>query len=132
MVDTGSWVQDYSLTFSHWLLVGGAVILAILLTNRLLQSLGMRAEAATGLALIMPWVLGFLIFSLYPFIASFYLSLTEYNLLRPLSLDKLPSLVGLKNYQYALMEDPNFWPSIKPASKITVVVPKIPHMPMIT
>src|SRR5687768_1607923 len=113
MVDTGSWVQDYSLTFSHWLLVGGAVLLVIVLTNRLLQSLGMSAEAATGLALIMPWVLGFLIFSLYPFLASLYLSLTEYNLLRPLSLDNLPALVGFKNYQYALTDDPNFWPSIR-------------------
>ena len=35
MVDTGSWVRDYSLTFSHWLLVGAAVILVIVLTNRL-------------------------------------------------------------------------------------------------
>jgi len=113
MVDTGSWVQDYSLTLSHWLLVGAAVILVIVLTNRLLQSLGMNAEAATGLALIMPWVLGFLIFSLYPFLTSFYLSLTEYNLLRPLSLDKLPPLVGFKNYQYAITDDPNFWPSIR-------------------
>lgn len=113
MVDTGSWVQDYSMTFSHWLLVGGAVLLVILLTNRLLQSLGMNAEAATGLALIMPWVLGFLIFNLYPFLTSFYLSLTEYNLLRPLSLDKLPPLVGFKNYQYAVTDDPNFWPSIR-------------------
>jgi multiple sugar transport system permease protein len=113
MIDTGSWVKDYSLTFSHWLLVGGAVILVILLTNRLLQLLGMKAEAATGLALIMPWVLGFLIFNLYPFIASFYLSLTDYNLLRPLSLAKLPHWVGIKNYQYALMDDPNFWPSIR-------------------
>jgi multiple sugar transport system permease protein len=113
MVDTGSWVRDYSLTLSHWLLIGAAVILVIVLTNRLLQSLGMNAEAATGLALIMPWVLGFLIFDVYPFLASFYLSLTDYNLLRPLSLDKLPPLVGLKNYQYALTDDPNFWPSIK-------------------
>ena len=113
MIDTGSWVKDYSLTFTHWLLVGGGVILVILLTNRLLQMLGMNAEAATGLALIMPWVLGFLIFNLYPFIASFYLSLTDYNLLRPLSLAKLPPLVGLKNYQHALMDDPNFWPSIR-------------------
>ena len=71
MIDTGSWVKDYSLGFSHWLLVGAAVILVIWLTNRLLQLLGMNAEAATGLALIMPWVLGFLIFNLYPFIASF-------------------------------------------------------------
>ena len=113
MVDTGSWVQDYSLTFSHWLLVGVAVILVIIITNRLLQMFGMKAEAATGLALIMPWLLGFLIFSLYPFLASFYLSLTEYNLLRPLSLDKLPPVVGFKNYTYAFTDDPNFWPSIR-------------------
>jgi multiple sugar transport system permease protein len=113
MIDTGSWVKDYSLTFSHWLLVGAAVILVILLTYRLLRLLGMKAEAATGMALIMPWVLGFLIFNLYPFIASFYLSLTDYNLLRPLSLAKLPALVGFKNYNYALTQDPNFWPSIR-------------------
>jgi multiple sugar transport system permease protein len=61
----------------------------------------------------MPWVLGFLIFNLYPFIASFYLSLTEYNLLRPLSLAKLPPLVGFKNYIYAFTQDPNFWPSLR-------------------
>lgn len=113
MNDTASWVHDYSLTFSHWLLVGGAVLLTILLTYRVLTLLGMKAEAATGLALIMPWLLGFLIFNLYPFIASFYLSLTDYNLLRPLSLAKLPHFVGFKNYQYALTDDPNFWPSIR-------------------
>src|SRR6266498_4284879 len=113
MIDTGSWVKDYSLTFSHWLLVGGAVMLSILLTYRVLLLFGMKSEAATGLALIMPWLLGFLIFNLYPFIASLYLSLTEYNLLRPLSLAKLPPLVGFKNYTYALTGDPNFWPSIR-------------------
>lgn len=113
MIDTGSWVKDYPLTFSHWLLVGVAVILVIILTQRLLRLFGVKSEAATGFALIMPWVLGFLIFNLYPFIASFYLSLTEYNPLRPLSLDKLPALVGLKNYVYAFTKDPNFWPSIR-------------------
>ncbi len=113
MIDTGSWVKDYSSTFLHWVLLGAAVILVILLTYRLLRLLKMDAEAATGIALIMPWVLGFLIFTLYPFIASFYLSLTDYNALRPLSLAKLPPLVGFKNYLYAFTEDPNFWPSIK-------------------
>jgi multiple sugar transport system permease protein len=113
MIDTNSWVHDYSLTFSHWLLVGGAVMLSILLTYRVLRLFGMRSDAATGLALIMPWLLGFLIFNLYPFIASFYLSLTDYNLLRPLSLAKLPEFVGFKNYTHALSGDPNFWPSIR-------------------
>ena len=113
MVDTGSWVHDYSTAFTHWLLVGAGVMLAILLTYRILLMFGMKAEAATGLALIMPWFLGFLIFSVYPFIASFYLSLTDYNLLRPLTLSKLPEYVGLKNYEYAVRDDPNFWPSIR-------------------
>jgi len=112
MIDTGSWVRDYLLTFSHWLLVGAGVILVILLTYRLLKLFGMKSEAAAGLALVMPWMLGFLIFNLYPFIASFYLSLTEYNPLRPLSLSNLPPVVGFKNYQYAVSGDPNFWPSI--------------------
>jgi multiple sugar transport system permease protein len=113
VINTGSWIKDYSFTLSHWLIIGGVVIITILATYRLLRLFGMKSEAATGLALIMPWVLGFLIFNLYPFIASFYLSLTDYNLLRPLSLAKLPNFVGAKNYTYALTGDPNFWPSIR-------------------
>lgn len=113
MIDTGSWVTDYSSTFFHWLLVGGAVIGMVLLTYFVLRRLGVKAEAATGIALIMPWVLGFLIFNLFPFVTSFYLSFTDYNILRPISLDKLPPLVGLKNYTNALTEDPNFWPGMK-------------------
>jgi len=113
MIDTGSWVYDYSSTFSHWLIVGIAVILVSFLIQRLLKKLGMNNEASTGLALIMPWFIGFLIFNVYPFVASFYLSLTEYNLLSPLSFSNLPELVGFKNYIYAFTEDPNFWPSIR-------------------
>lgn len=113
MIDTGSWLKDYSFTFSHWVLLGVAVLVVVFLVNRLLKQLGMDDEAATGLALIMPWFLGFLIFNVYPFLASFYLSLTEYNLLSPLSLSKLPKLVGFKNYIYAFTQDPNFWPSIR-------------------
>jgi len=113
MVDTGSWTNDYSLTLLHWVLVGGAVIGIVLLVNFVLLRLGVRQEAATGIALIMPWVLGFLIFTLFPFIASLYLSFTDYNLLRPIMLDKLPPLIGFDNYTRALTEDPNFWPSIQ-------------------
>jgi multiple sugar transport system permease protein len=113
MIDTGSWVADYSSTLLHWLLVGAAVIGAILLTYFVLRRFGVKQEPATGFALIMPWVLGFLIFNLLPFLASFYLSFTDYNILRPLSLDKLPPLVGFKNYANAFTEDPNFWPSIR-------------------
>jgi multiple sugar transport system permease protein len=113
MTDTGSWVRDYSLTFSHWLLVGAGVIIVVLLTYAVLRLLGAKAEPATGVALVMPWALGFLIFTLFPFIASFYLSFTDYNILRPLTLEKLPPLIGLKNYVTAFTSDPNFWPSLR-------------------
>ncbi len=113
MIDTNSWTSDYPTTLIHWLLVGGAVIGVILLTYFVLRRFGVKAEAATGIALIMPWVVGFLIFTLFPFIASFYLSFTDYNILRPISLDNLPKTVGLANYETAFTKDPNFWPSIQ-------------------
>jgi multiple sugar transport system permease protein len=113
VVDTDSWLADYPSTLFHWLLVGGAVILAVLLTYFLLRKLGVKSEAATGIALIMPWVLGFLIFSVFPFAASLYLSFTDYNILRPISFENLPPLIGFDNYTHALTEDPNFWPSIQ-------------------
>jgi multiple sugar transport system permease protein len=113
MVDTGSWLADYTFTLTHWLLVGAGVILAVLLTYFILKRLGVSTEASTGFALIMPWVLGFLIFNLFPFLASLYLSFTDYNILRPISFEKLPPLIGFDNYTYALTGDPNFWPSIQ-------------------
>src|SRR2546423_5067940 len=106
MIDTGSWVKDYSSTLLHWLLVGGAVIGVVLLTYWVLRRVGVKAEPATGIALIMPWVLNFLIFTLFPFVTSFYLSFTDYNILRPISLDKLPPLIGFQNYANALTKDP--------------------------
>lgn len=113
MVDTNSWQSDYPTTLIHWLLVGGVVIGVILLTYFVLRRFGVKSEPATGIALIMPWVLGFLIFTLFPFIASLYLSFTDYNILRPISLDNLPKMIGLDNYETAFTKDPNFWPSIQ-------------------
>ena len=45
-----------------------------------------------GLAFVSPWLLGFLIFTLYPILASFYYSFCEYRVLRP------PQWVGIRNY----------------------------------
>ena len=113
MTDTGSWVHDYSLTLTHWVLVGIGVLGAVVLTYLILRALGVKQEPATGVALVIPWVLGFFIFTLGPFVASLYLSFTDYNILRPFNLEKLPPLVGFKNYINAFTEDPNFWPSIR-------------------
>ena len=51
-----------------------------------------RREALEGVLYISPWIIGFLIFTLGPMVASLVLSFTHYNILRP------PSFIGLDNY----------------------------------
>lgn len=68
-----------------------------------------------GLLFIAPWIIGFLVFQLYPLVASFVYSFTDYNMLNT------PSFVGFKNYIEVLTVDPNFWQSIK-VTLIYVVV----------
>lgn len=65
-----------------------------------------RREALTFYILIMPWLLGFLIFLAYPMLRSLYLSFTSYNLLSP------PEWVGLDNFQ-RIFSDSEFWQSLK-------------------
>jgi ABC-type sugar transport system permease subunit len=54
-----------------------------------------------GLVFVGPWILGFLLFTLGPLIASFVLSLTDFNLVRP----EAVKFVGLDNYAQ-LTSDP--------------------------
>ena len=46
----------------------------------------------TGLLLILPFILGFLLFTLYPFVSSFLLGMTDYDMISP------PRFAGLVNY----------------------------------
>ena len=66
---------------------------AMYLIYRIQIRLGVNREAAAGRTLVAPWVIGFLIFTLFPIGASLYLSFTEYNLF------KAPEWVGLQNYR---------------------------------
>ena len=50
-----------------------------------------------------PWIFGFVGFTLYPIIVSFYESFTSFNLVVS------PVWVGLDNYKRAFFEDPEFW-----------------------
>ncbi|MDR2482075.1 MAG: sugar ABC transporter permease [Treponema sp.] len=43
-------------------------------------------------AFLLPWLLGFLVLTLYPMVYSLYLSFTQYNILQP------PKLIGFRNY----------------------------------
>lgn len=51
-----------------------------------------KLDRKAGILFALPWILGFLIFSLYPIVSSLYNSLTEFNLFQR------PEWVGLKNY----------------------------------
>ena len=61
-----------------------------------------RREAIDGYVFILPWLLGLIIFTIGPFVAGFYFSLTEYDGLTA------PHWVGLANYQAILLHDPKF------------------------
>ncbi len=45
-----------------------------------------------GLLFVSPWLIGFLLFQLYPILSALYYSFTDYNIFQP------PKFVGLKNY----------------------------------
>jgi len=62
-----------------------------------------RREATLGYLFISPWVLGLLIFTIGPFIASLYLSFTTYSILQP------GNWVGLRNYVTAFTDDRLFY-----------------------
>jgi ABC-type sugar transport system permease subunit len=59
-----------------------------------------------GYAFISPWLIGFFIFTLFPFIISIYLSFTRYDVVSS------PVWVGLSNYNNLIYEDPVFWRSL--------------------
>jgi multiple sugar transport system permease protein len=59
-----------------------------------------------GLLFASPWVLGFLVFTLYPLIMSIYYSFTSFNVVQP------AVWVGLNNYRELFFEDPVFWKAL--------------------
>jgi len=63
-------------------------------------------EALWGYVFISPWLVGLLIFTLGPVVASFFLSFANYELITP------PHWVGLKNYATLLTADSLFWKSL--------------------
>jgi len=56
----------------------------------------------TGLLFVSPWIIGFLAFTIYPMGASFYYSLTHYDVFRP------ARFVGLDNYREMFFIDSMF------------------------
>ena len=70
-----------------------------------LSSVRDRNRLFTGLLFISPWILGFLVFRVFPFLASLYYSFTFYPVLRS------AKWIGFSNY-VNLFDDPRFLTSL--------------------
>jgi len=77
---------------------------------------GARREAMAGYTFITPWVLGFLIFTAGPILASLVLSFCSYDVLHPVQ------FVGLDNYAL-LPSDSIFWTSLLNTLWMVAAVP---------
>src|SRR4051812_13875955 len=67
-----------------------------------------RREALWGLLFISPWLVGFVLFTLLPTLATFVFSFTNFSL----SSSAPFAFVGLKNYQ-DMLADPQVWDSLR-------------------
>jgi multiple sugar transport system permease protein len=75
-----------------------------------------RRKQLLGFAFALPWILGFLMFTLYPMAASAYYSLTYYNVI------KAPRFVGLENYVDLFTKDRLFTKAIWNTLYVTVFI----------
>jgi len=75
---------------------------SISLSRRRRRSATQRRNLLLGLLFVSPWLIGFLAFTVYPLVSSFYYSFTRYDLLKP------PVFLGLRNFVDIFSEDPHF------------------------
>jgi len=64
-------------------------------------------NAATGYFFIMPWLVGFLLFTIYPMFSSLFYSLTDYDLLTKME------FIGIRNFIDIFAKDNTFWVSMR-------------------
>jgi multiple sugar transport system permease protein len=70
-------------------------------------------EARNFYLFIMPWLLGAIVFTCYPIMASLYYSFTEYDIIHP------AKWVGFENY-FKMLQDELFWRGVKATLIFTV------------
>jgi len=73
-------------------------------------------EAFWGYVFVSPWIVGLLIFGLGPLIASFFISLTDFNLVKP----EAVKFVGLDNYAH-LISDPLILQGLLVTAKFAII-----------
>jgi len=62
----------------------------------------LKRKDLVGLLYVLPWLVGFLVFKLYPFVMSLVYSFCDYSMLKP------PRFVGLYNFIYMFTKDELF------------------------
>ena len=82
--------------------------------RRSLLSRQLRRDLRAYLFLL-PWLIGLLAFTAYPTLASFYFSLTKYNILNS------PRWVGTENFVKLFTKDPLFWTTVWNTTYYTLV-----------
>lgn len=65
-----------------------------------------RREAVAGALFVLPWLIGLIVFQLYPMLDTLYLSFTDFNIIQT------PHWVGLQNYVTMFTSDNDFWNSV--------------------
>lgn len=75
----------------------------------------MRDGKWTGMIFILPWLIGFAVFQLYPFLASLFYSFTNYSMLNN------PVFMGLANFKLLFTRDTLFLNSLKVTGIYTLV-----------
>lgn len=65
--------------------------------------------------MLAPWIIGFLVFKVYPIVASFIYSLQEYPILGD------PEFVGIQNYIEIFTKDPTFLASFGATMKYVLI-----------
>ncbi len=66
-----------------------------------------RREAVEGYVSLLPWVIGFLAFTVIPLGVSVFVGFTRWNIVEP------PQWIGLNNYVRMFTADPTFWQALK-------------------
>ncbi|WP_390407372.1 carbohydrate ABC transporter permease [Lacticaseibacillus jixiensis] len=75
-----------------------------------------RSQRYVGLLYVAPWIIGLFIFTIYPFISSFYYSLTNYSLINT------PKFIGFANYIEMFTVDTDFLQSMTATFKYTFLI----------
>jgi multiple sugar transport system permease protein len=76
-----------------------------------------RRNLLKGLGFISPWIIGFLVLTLYPICASLYYSFCDYKVTAP------PHWVGIRNYVELFTDQDYFLPSLKNTAFLFIELP---------